>query len=479
MKYETVIGLEVHAQLNTETKIFCSCSTKFGSGSNTQVCPVCMGLPGVLPVLNENVLKKSILAGLSLNCDINKYSKFDRKNYFYPDLPKAYQISQFDKPICTEGFIEVASPNGPKKIRINRIHMEEDAGKNIHSDDITANYSYVDYNRTGVPLIEIVTEPDLSSGDEAYDYLTQLKQTLRYINVSDCNMEEGSLRCDVNISLRPEGETKLGEKVEIKNMNSFKAVKAAIDYEISRQTDMLDDNEKIVQETRLWNPDKNRTYSMRSKEEAHDYRYFPDPDLPPICIDDDYIKDIQKSLPELPAEKKVKFINDLGLSEYDAGVLTSSRPLAEYYEKVLNLGGDAKKAANWISSELLAKIDDADKIEEFPVTAEKFFGLLKLIDNETISGKIAKKVFTDMIETNKDAETIVDEQGLKQVTDTGEIAGIVDQVISENPKPAEDYKSGNQKAIGFLVGQVMKLSRGKANPQIVNKLLKEKLSTED
>lgn len=475
MKYDVVIGLEVHAQLNTNTKIFCSCSTNFGSDSNSQTCPVCLGLPGVLPVLNENVLKKSILAGLALNCSISNYSKFDRKNYFYPDLPKAYQISQFDKPICLSGHINVASESGPKKIRINRIHMEEDAGKNIHSDNPAVNKSFVDYNRTGVPLMEIVTEPDLSSGDEAYDYLSQLKQTLKYINVSDCNMEEGSLRCDVNISLKPSGQKELGDKVEIKNMNSFKAVKAAIDYEIIRQTDMLDDGEKIKQETRLWNPDKSKTYSMRSKEEAHDYRYFPDPDLAPIIIDDEYISQIKKTMPELPKAKRERFKNELGLSDLDADVLTSVRALAEYYEKCLELGADSKKCANWITSELLAKIDDSEKINEFPVTPEKLTELLKLIENNIISGKIAKTVFNDMIETGKEATVIVEEKGLKQVTDSGEIEKIIEDVITSNPQPVEDYKSGNQKAIGFLVGQAMKLSKGKANPQMVNKILKEKL----
>ncbi len=475
MKFDTVIGLEVHAQVNSKTKIFCGCSTQFGSDANTQTCPVCLGLPGVLPVLNEVVLQKTVLAGLALNCGISKYSKFDRKNYFYPDLPKAYQISQFDKPVCVGGYIEIKAGNGKKKIRLNRIHMEEDAGKNIHSEVPGVAESYVDFNRTGVPLMEIVSEPDLSSGDEVYEYLMNLKQILKYINVSDCNMEEGSLRCDVNISLKPEGREKLGDKVEIKNMNSFKAVKSAIEYEVARQTEMLNDGEKIAQETRLWNPDKNKTYSMRSKEEAHDYRYFPDPDLPPVTCDDEFIEKLRKLLPELPEAKKERFINELGLSDYDAGVLTSVRQLAEYFERVLSEGINPKKCSNWITSELLGRIENAEDINNFPVKPASLAKLLTLIDNETISGKIAKTVFMEMIETSGEAEDIIDKKGLKQVSDTGEIEKIIDDIISANPQPVEDFKNGNEKAIGFLVGQAMKLSKGKANPQLVNQILNKKL----
>lgn len=477
MNFDTVIGLEVHAQVNTLTKIFCGCSTSFGSDANTQTCPVCLGLPGVLPVLNEDVLKKSITAGLALNCEISRYSKFDRKNYFYPDLPKAYQISQFDKPICIGGHVNIITNDKEKKIRLNRIHMEEDAGKNIHSDDIANAKSFVDYNRTGVPLMEIVTEPDLSSSDEVYEYLTNLKQILRYVEVSDCNMEEGSLRCDVNISLKPKGQKELGEKVEIKNMNSFKAVKVAIEHEISRQSDLLEDGEIIVQETRLWNPDKQKTYSMRTKEDAHDYRYFPDPDLPPIILEEEYIENIKSTLPELPVDRKLRFLKNLGLSDYDAGVLTASKDLADYFEKTIECGIDAKKAANWIINELLAKISDADEISNFPVSSNSLSGLLKLIDSATISGKIAKKVFDEMIASGKEADKIVEEQGLKQVTDTGEIEKVINEVITSNPKPVEDFKSGNEKAIGFLVGQAMQLSKGKANPQIVNEILRKKLNS--
>ncbi|MBN1499533.1 MAG: Asp-tRNA(Asn)/Glu-tRNA(Gln) amidotransferase subunit GatB [Spirochaetes bacterium] len=475
MKFDVVIGLEVHAQVNTKTKIFCGCSTEFGADANTQTCPVCLGLPGVLPVLNEKVLEKSVLAGLAMNCDINRYSKFDRKNYFYPDLPKAYQISQFDKPICIGGYIRVGNGENEKKIRLNRIHMEEDAGKSIHSDDPAVAKSFVDFNRTGVPLMEIVSEPDMSSASEVYEYLTNLKQTLKYINVSDCNMEEGSLRCDVNISLKPEGSEKLGDKVEIKNMNSFKAVKAAIEYEISRQTEMLEDGEKIVQETRLWNPDKNRTYSMRSKEEAHDYRYFPDPDLPPVICSEEYISNLRNSLPELPEAKKNRFTAEYGLSDYDAGVLTSVRQLAGYFEEVIKLGINPKKCSNWITSELLGKIEDAEKIDSFSVRPASLAKLLKLIDDDTISGKIAKTVFAEMIETSQEADDIVEKKGLRQVTDTAEIEKIIDDIIAANPQPAEDFKNGNDKAIGFLVGQAMKLSQGKANPQIVNRIITDKL----
>ena len=478
MEYEAVIGLEVHVQLNTESKIFCGCSTKFGAPANSQTCPVCQGHPGVLPVLNEQVLKKGILAGLALNSEISRYSKFDRKNYFYPDLPKAYQISQYDKPICLGGHIEITTPDGPKRIGITRLHLEEDAGKLVHSDDPSRNVSFVDLNRTGVPLAEIVSEPDMRNGDEAYEYLQKLKSIMKYTGVSDVNMEEGSLRCDVNISVRPKGETKLGEKVEIKNLNSFRAVKAAIAYEYARQTDLIEDGEKaaIVQETRLWDSDKNQTYSMRSKESAHDYRYFPDPDLPPMIISDEYIEELRKTLPELPQQKKERFMAEHGLSDYDAGVLTSVRELAEYFEESVKNGASAQKASNWIQSEVLAKVDDPEKIGEFPVTAEMLAGLIALIDDNTISGKIAKTVFAEMIESGKDPKTIVEEKGLVQVTDLSAIEPIIDQVLAENEQSVNDYKEGKQKAMGFLVGQIMKASKGKANPQIVNEILQKKLS---
>ncbi len=478
MEYESVIGLEVHVQLNTETKIFCKCPTKFGSEPNTQTCPVCLGLPGVLPVLNEEVLKKGILAGLAINCKIAEYSKFDRKNYFYPDLPKAYQISQYDKPICEKGYVDIIADGDKKRIGVTRLHLEEDAGKSIHSEIPGKDVSFVDLNRTGVPLAEIVSEPDMRTGEEAYQYLTKMKSIMKYIGVSDVNMEEGSLRCDVNISVREKGVQTLGEKVEIKNLNSFKAVKAAISYERERQISLVEAGKKdeIVQETRLWDADKNITFSMRSKEDAHDYRYFPDPDLPPVILDKEYIDAIAVTMPELPDEKMQRFISEFSLSEYDASVLTSVRQLAEYYEQVVKNGVDAKKASNWIQSELLGRIDDAEMIETFNVSADMLAELLKLIDDNTISGKIAKKVFNDMIESGKKAGEIVEEQGLKQVTDTSEIEPIIDRVIEANPQSVEDFRNGKEKAIGFLVGQIMKESRGKANPKIVNELLRKKMS---
>ncbi len=476
MEFDAVIGLEVHVQLNTQSKIFCSCSTQFGSQANTQVCPVCLGLPGVLPVLNKEVLRKAIQAGLALNCKIATYSKFDRKNYFYPDLPKAYQISQYDKPICYDGFIEIVTDNGIKKIGITRLHMEEDAGKNIHSEDSDYKVSYVDFNRTGVPLIEIVSEPDINTPDEAYQYLQNLRSILKYIEVSDCNMEEGSLRCDVNVSLKPKGSTTFGQKVEIKNLNSFRSVKLALEYEIERQKKMLLQNEKIVQETRLWDADRNITFSMRSKEEAHDYRYFPEPDLPPIEISREFIEQLKKELPELPHQKRIRFMQQYGLPEYDAQVLTSTRQLASYYEAVVADGAQPKKASNWIMSEVLAKIDDPETIDSFIVKPKDLAILLKRIDDATISGKIAKTVFEEMLETGKNPDTIINEKGLRQVTDTGAIESIIDEVIKNNPKSVEDYKKGKDKALKFLIGQVMKESKGKANPQMVNDILIKKLS---
>jgi len=476
MEFDAVIGLEVHVQLNTNSKIFCSCSTQFGAQANTQVCPVCLGLPGVLPVLNKEVLKKAIQAGLSLHCKIASYSKFDRKNYFYPDLPKAYQISQYDKPICYDGYIEIVTGNEMKRIGITRLHMEEDAGKNIHSEDSDYKVSYVDFNRTGVPLIEIVSEPDINTPDEAYQYLQNLRSILKYIEVSDCNMEEGSLRCDVNVSLKPKGAKEFGQKVEIKNLNSFRAVKLALEYEIERQKKMLLQNEKITQETRLWDADRNTTYSMRSKEEAHDYRYFPEPDLPPIEISKDFIEQLKNELPELPHEKRIRFMQQYGLPEYDAQVLTATKQLASYYEAVVADGAQPKKASNWIMSEVLAKIDDPEFIDSFIVNPKDLATLLKRIDDATISGKIAKTVFEEMLETGKNPDTIINDKGLRQVTDTAAIESIIDEVIKNNPKSVEDFKNGKDKAFKFLIGQVMKESKGKANPQMVNDILIKKLS---
>jgi aspartyl-tRNA(Asn)/glutamyl-tRNA(Gln) amidotransferase subunit B len=478
MHYESVIGLEIHVQLNTGSKIFCGCSTRFGAEPNSQTCPVCTGMPGVLPVLNEDVLKKGILAGLALNCEIAEYSKFDRKNYFYPDLPKAYQISQYDKPVCKNGYIDIQSDGKTKRIGITRLHLEEDAGKLMHSDDFTNNVSFVDLNRTGVPLAEIVSEPDMRTGEEAYNYLNKVKSIIKYINVSDANMEEGSLRCDVNISVREVGAPKFGEKVEVKNLNSFKAVKAAISYEYERQKSLIISGEKelIIQETRLWDADRQETYSMRSKEDAHDYRYFPDPDLTPMVITREYIEKLRSELPELPDEKKARFISEFSLSDYDADVLTSVKQLADYYEEAVKKGAQPKKAANWILSELLGQIEDPEKISDFPVKPSGIAELLTLIDNNTISGKIAKTVFKDMIETGDTPRKIIDAKGLVQVSDSSEIEGIIDVVLTNNPQSVTDYKNGKEKAMGFLVGQIMKESKGKANPQVVNELLLKKLN---
>ena len=476
MEFDVIIGLEVHAQLNTQSKIFCSCSTRFGEQANSQVCPVCLGLPGVLPVLNKEVLKKAIMAGLALNCKVAHYSKFDRKNYFYPDLPKAYQISQYDKPICYDGYLEITIKDETKKIGITRLHMEEDAGKNIHSDDVNNKVSYVDFNRTGVPLIEIVSEPDITTPDEAYQYLQTLRSILKYIEVSDCNMEEGSLRCDVNVSLKPKGAKAFGKKVEIKNLNSFRSVKLALEYEIGRQQKMLMQDETIVQETRLWDVERNNTQAMRSKEEAHDYRYFPEPDVPPIEISNDYVEQLKNELPELPYEKCDRFVKQYGIPKYDAQVLTATKQLAFYYEAVVSTGVHPKKASNWIMSELLAKIDDPEKIDTFIVSPQNLAILLKRIDDATISGKIAKTVFEEMLKTGNNPDVIINEKGLRQVTDTAAIEAIIDEVIKSNPKSVEDFKSGKDKALKFLIGQVMKESRGKANPQIVNDIMIQKLS---
>ncbi len=479
MQYEPVIGLEVHIQLNTETKIFCGCSTKFGAESNTQTCPVCLGMPGVLPVLNRAALEKAVIAGLALNCEVSHYSKFDRKNYFYPDLPKAYQISQFDKPVCLKGFLDISTPEGGKKIGITRLHMEEDAGKLIHSEDKSANVSYVDLNRTGVPLAEIVSEPDMRSADEAYEYLNKLKSIIKYTGVSDVNMEEGSLRCDVNVSVREMGAPKFGEKVEVKNLNSFKAVKAAINYEIERQISLIDSGGKsaIIQETRLWDADRQETYSMRSKEDAHDYRYFPDPDLTPVILTNEYIESLRETLPELPDPRKNRFTTDYSIPLYDAEVLTAVKQVADYYEDVIKNGANPKKASNWIMSELLGQLADPEQIESFPVKPANLASLLKLIDDGTISGKIAKAVFREMIDTGKDADRIVEDKGMKQVSDTSEIEAIIMRVIESNAQSVEDYKNGKEKAMGFLVGQIMKESKGKANPKLVNELLLKKLNS--
>ncbi|MBI5188835.1 MAG: Asp-tRNA(Asn)/Glu-tRNA(Gln) amidotransferase subunit GatB [Nitrospirae bacterium] len=479
MKYEAVIGLEVHAQLLTETKIFCGCSTKFGSEPNTQTCPICIGMPGVLPVLNKKALEFVIKTGLAMNCRISPYSRFARKNYFYPDLPKGYQISQYELPICEHGFIEIIVNGEMKKIGITRIHIEEDAGKNIHEG--TGNYSFVDLNRTGVPLMEIVSEPDIRSPQEASEYMKKLRAILRYLGVCDGNMEQGSLRCDANVSIRPEGQKEYGTRTEVKNINSFKFVEKALEYEIKRQIKVLEEGGKVIQETRLWDSTKGITESMRGKEEAHDYRYFPEPDLVPMIVERKWIDEIKSSLPELPDVKRERFVSEYGLPEYDADLLTDEKPLADWYEEAtasysLSVSGP-KIISNWVKGELTRLLNEESKtIEECPLRPEQLADMLRLIDKGTISGKIAKIVFEEMYKTGKDAEEIVKEKGLIQITDESAIEKAVDEVISKNPKEVARFKAGEEKLMGFFVGQVMKLTKGKANPQMVNELLKKKLS---
>ena len=471
MEFEAVIGLEVHAQLLTDTKIFCGCSTEFGNPANTNVCPICLGHPGVLPVLNRKVVEYTVLMGLATNCTINSRSTFARKNYFYPDLPKGYQISQFDLPICEHGFIEI---DDDKKIGITRIHMEEDAGKSIHDQGFD---TLVDVNRCGTPLIEIVSEPHINSGEEAYQYLSNLKQIITYLGICDGNMEEGSLRCDANISIRPKGSSQLGTRTEVKNMNSFRNVQRAIDYEIDRQIGLVEDGHEVVQQTLLWNAEQNKATTMRGKEEAHDYRYFPDPDLMPVHVNEEWKDEILNSMPELPVKRKDRFINELDLPEYDAGVLTSQKEIADYYEDVLKITDDTKIASNWVMGDVLKTINELKiSFNDFPVSAENLGKLINLIKTNTISSKIAKDVFPIMLEFNKDPEIIVKEKNLIQITDTSEIESAIDSVISNNPNQVNEFKSGKDKVIGFLVGQVMKETKGKANPQLVNKILRDKLT---
>ncbi|MEW6214821.1 MAG: Asp-tRNA(Asn)/Glu-tRNA(Gln) amidotransferase subunit GatB [Nitrospirota bacterium] len=475
MKYEAVIGLEVHAQMLTDTKIFCGCSTKFGSDPNTQTCPVCIGMPGVLPALNKKALEFAIKTGLAMNCKISPYSRFARKNYFYPDLPKGYQISQYELPICEHGYVEIVVDGEIKRIGIIRIHMEEDAGKNIHEGG--GNYSFVDLNRTGVPLMEIVSEPDIRGPREAVEYMKKLRTILRYLGVCDGNMEQGSLRCDANVSVRPSGQKEFGVKTEIKNLNSFKFVEKALEYEIKRQIEVIEDGGKIVQETRLWNPERGITESMRTKEEAHDYRYFPEPDLVPITVDQRWIDEIRESLPELPDIKRERFVSGFGLPEYDADLLTSDKPVADWYEEAVKLGGQPKAVSNWIMVELMRLLNEENKsIEECPLKPEQLVEMLRLIEEGTISGKIAKTVFEEMYKTGKDAEVIVKEKGLVQISDAGVIEKVIDGVIAKNPTEVARYKAGDEKLLGFFVGQVMKLTKGMANPQMVNELLKKRLS---
>lgn len=476
-EYETIIGLEVHVELKTKSKIFCPSTTEFGGNPNTHVCPVCLGLPGVLPVLNKKVLEYAIRAALALNCEIAEYSKFDRKNYYYPDLPKNYQISQYDLPLARNGYLNIEVNGQTKRIGITRIHMEEDAGKLIHQGTIaTSPYSLVDYNRTGVPLIEIVSEPDMRSPEEARAYLEKLKAIIQYTGVSDCKMEEGSLRCDANVSVRPRGSREFGTKTEIKNMNSFKALQRALAYEVERQIAVLQEGGRIIQETRTWDENKGVTLPMRSKEEAHDYRYFPEPDLVPLVIDRQWVEEIGATLPELPDERRNRYIKRYDLPAYDATVLTATKEMADYFEECVALYPNAKAVSNWMMGDLsrLLNAHNMD-ITRCKVSPRQLTDMLKLMDKGTISGKIAKTVFEEMFATGKDPEQIVQEKGLVQITDEGAIAAVVEEVLAGNAKVVEDYLKGKDRAFGFLVGQVMKATRGKANPELVNRLLKEKL----
>ncbi len=476
MEFEPVIGLEVHAQLKTETKIFCGCSTQFGAPPNTHTCPVCLGMPGVLPVLNRKVVDYTLRTALATNCRINPESRFARKNYFYPDLPKGYQISQYQLPLAEKGVIDIDLNGQRKRIGITRIHMEEDAGKLIHDPD--RSQSRVDFNRTGVPLMEIVSEPDIRSPEEAGAYLRQLRAIVRYIGVCDGNMEEGSFRCDANISIRPKGSDSFGTRAELKNLNSFRHVEKALAYEIQRQIEIITEGGQITQETRLWDPDQNRSHGMRGKEEAHDYRYFPDPDLLPLVIDDDWIDRIRVTLPELPDAKRSRFVSQYGLPAYDAQILTTSREMADYFEACLKWCKNPKLISNWVMVELTGLLNNTEKtIDQSPVTAEHLGKMLQMVDDDAISGTIAKTVFTEMAATGQPPGKIVEEKGLVQVSDADALGTFVDKVLADNSAQVTDYKNGKTKLIGYFVGQVMKLTKGQANPKMVNEILRKHLDS--
>jgi aspartyl-tRNA(Asn)/glutamyl-tRNA(Gln) amidotransferase subunit B len=475
MSYEPVIGLEVHAQLLTKSKIFCGCSTQFGAEPNSHTCPVCMGMPGVLPVLNKKVVEYTMKMALATHCRINKACNFARKNYFYPDLPKGYQISQYAQPLSEHGYVDIEQDGGKKTIGITRIHMEEDAGKLMHDEHTPS--SYVDLNRTGVPLIEIVSEPDMRNAEEAAAYLKRLHEILVYLEICDGNMEEGSFRCDANVSLRQRGETAFGTRAELKNMNSFRNVQRALEYEIKRQQYVLENGQEVIQETRLWDDSQGVTLSMRSKEEAHDYRYFPDPDLVPIVIDEAWIEEVNKSLPELPLEKRERFIREYQLSPYDAGVLTSSRALADYFEEVARLSGKPKVAGNWVMGDVLRFLNEEKRdIKECPILPQSLAEMIVLIENSTISGKMAKDIIVEMYRTSKPPKTIIEEKGMVQITDEDALAKTIAEILAANPAQLEQYRGGKEKLFGYFVGQVMKATQGKANPQLINELLKKMLA---
>ncbi|MFC5530841.1 Asp-tRNA(Asn)/Glu-tRNA(Gln) amidotransferase subunit GatB [Cohnella yongneupensis] len=473
-KYETVVGLEVHVELHTKSKIFCGCSTSFGAPPNTHTCPVCLGHPGVLPVLNRQAVEYAMKAAMAINCEVAEWCKFDRKNYFYPDSPKAYQISQFDQPIGQNGWIDIEVNGKTKRIGITRLHLEEDAGKLTHIDG--GHGSLADFNRVGTPLVEIVSEPDIRSPEEAKAYLEKLRAIMLYCDVSDVKMEEGSMRCDANISIRPYGQEKFGTRAELKNMNSFRGVQRGLEYEELRQADVLDGGGKVVQETRRWDETQGKTFSMRSKEEAHDYRYFPDPDLVRLHIEDEWKARVRASIPELPDARQARYISEYGLSSYDAGVLTASMKLANFFEDSLKFTSDAKASANWIMGDLLGYLNAGNlELEDVKITGQGLGEMIQLIEKGTISTKIAKTVFKGIVETGKSPAQIVEEQGLVQISDEGAIIAVVDAVIAANPQSVEDFRGGKDKAIGFLVGQIMKETKGKANPGLVNKLLMDRL----
>lgn len=475
MKYEAVIGMEVHVELNTQSKVFCGCSTKFDAPANTNVCPICLGMPGVLPVINKRAVELSVAVGIALNCTISRWSKMDRKNYFYPDLAKNYQISQYDLPLCGNGYLEIQVNGATKKIGITRAHLEEDTARNTHT--IGGGDSGVDFNRCGVPLLEIVTEPDIRSAEEAYAYLTSLKQILRYLDVSDCNMEEGSLRAEANISIRPVGTKEFGSKTEVKNVASFSGVQKAIDFEIARQQQVIEGGGQVVQETRGWDADKGITFSQRAKESAHDYRYFPEPDLVPLVVDEAWEGRIGATLPELPRARKARFVSQYQLSDYDAGVLTAERPMADYYETTVQCGVPAKPAANWIMGDLQALLTEHKMdIGVCKVTPENLASMIALIEDGTISGKIAKDLLPELFATGKSAKALVEEKGLIQISDTSELEAVAREIIASNPGPVADFRGGKEKALGFLVGQMMKATKGKANPQMANDIIRKELA---
>jgi aspartyl-tRNA(Asn)/glutamyl-tRNA(Gln) amidotransferase subunit B len=474
MDYEAVIGMEVHVQLKTESKLFCGCSTQFDAPPNTNVCPVCLGLPGVLPVLNRRAIEMSVMVGKALHCTISRWSKMDRKNYFYPDLSKNYQISQYDLPLSHDGWVAIGNGPDARRIGITRAHIEEDTARNTHA--LGKGRSGVDFNRCGVPLLEIVTEPDIRSADEAFAYLTQLKRLLEYLGVSDCNMEEGSLRAEANISIRPVGAEAFGVKTEVKNVASFSGVRKAIEYEVTRQRALLEEGAVVIQETRGWDADRGVTFSQRSKESAHDYRYFPDPDLVPIVVDEAWEHRLGEALPELPAERKRRFEEAYGLSDYDAGVLTSSREMADYYEATIGAGAKPKPAANWLMGDLQALLASSDgALERCLVRPDGLARLVALIEEGAISNRQGKEVLAEMFATGADPDTVVETRGLKQISDEGALESVAREVVAANPGPADDFRNGKEKAMGFLVGQMMKATQGRANPKVVNELLRRVL----